>query len=295
VSLKRALLGVAALVWAGVVFGAWIAIDQGLAGPAVSFADVPGGSTGGMAGAMVAAVAGWMLIGYARQRVQRGEWKQTGREAGLRPTGSGSPPELMGTVDGRTVRARLEHRTVNSGGEGASRRVPYTVVEAGLDGPADHGLVGGPADGELDADIGTLRFEAVVEHADVADDLVAVEEQGLAVAGTAETAVETLATGTMGDALRSDDQLNLLSVGDAAGVVASFAEARNAEMEGAGSSLAEYPVDNLREELPGDAGTATVETHAHIQDGDALRGQAAAVVAIADVFEEARATPSSPD
>lgn len=293
--LKQTILGVAALAWAVVVFGAWIYVDQGLAEPTLSFADVPGGSTGGMAGAMVAAVAGWMLIGYVRQRVQRGEWKQTGREAGLRPTGEGSPPELTGTVDGRTVRARLEHRTVNSGGEGTSRRVPYTVVEAELDGPADHGLVGGPADGEIDADVGTLRFEAVVENADVADDLVAVEEQGLVVAGTSETAVETLGTGTMGDALRSDDQLNLLSVGDGASVVTSFAEAHNAEMEGVGSSLAEYPVDNLVEEVPGNAGTATVETHAHIQDGDALRGQAAAVVAIADVFEEATDRPSSPN
>ena len=285
--LKRAILGLAALAWAAVVFGAWIAVDQGLAEPALSFGDVPGGSTGGMAGAMVIALAGLAVIGYGRRRVESSEWKQVGNAAGLRPTGDGSPPALTGTVDGRTVRARLEHRTVSKGPEGGSRRLPYTVVEAALDGPAEDGLVGGPADGEIDADIGTLRFETMLEHANLAEDLVAVEEQGLVLVGTSGTAVETLATGTMGDALRSDDQLNLLSVGDGARVVSSFAEARNAEMEGVGSSFAEYPVENLVEEVPGDAGTATVETHAHLQDGDALRGQAAATVAIADVFEEA--------
>jgi hypothetical protein len=284
--LKRGLVSLFTLVWTALAFGAWIYVDQGFAEPFLSVADVPGGSTGAFVGAMVAAVAGWVVLGSVYRRLERADWKQTGREAGLRPAGSGSPPELTGTVDGRTVRARLEKRTV-SGTEGSTRQVPYTVVEAELDGPADHGLVGGPADGDIDANIGTLAFEAVVENANLADDLVAVEEQGLVVAGTAETAVRALATGTMGDALRSDDQLNLLSVGDGARVVTSFAEAHNAEMEGVGRSLAEYPVDNLVEELPGDAATATVETDAHIQDGDVLRGQAAAVVAIADVFEEA--------
>lgn len=285
-NLKRGLVSVLALVWTALAFGAWIYVDHGYAEPSVSVADVPGGSTGAFVGAMVATVAGWVVFGSVYTRLERAEWTQTGREAGLRPAGSGSPPELTGTVDGRTVRARLEKRTV-SGAEGASKTVPYTVVEAELDGPADHGLVGGPADASIDAHIGTLEFEAVVENVDIADDLVAVEEDGLVVAGTSETAVRALATGTMGDALRSDDQLNLLSVGNGTLVVTSFAQAHNAEMEGVGRSLAEYPVDNLVEALPGDASTATVETYAHIQDGDALRGQAAAVVAIADVFDEA--------
>lgn len=80
--LKRGLLTLIGLAWMGLAFGAWIYVDQGLAEPALSFADVPGGSTGGFAGAMVATVAGWMLIGVVRQRLQSADWEQTGREAG---------------------------------------------------------------------------------------------------------------------------------------------------------------------------------------------------------------------
>lgn len=291
-NLKRGLVSLFAVVWTALAFGAWISVDQGFAEPFLSAADVPGGSTGAFVGAMVAAVAGWIVFGSVYRRQEVAEWKQIGHEAGLRAAGSGSPPELTGTVDGRTVRARLEKRRV-SGTEGSTKRVPYTTVEAELDGPAADGLVGGPEDGSIDADIGTLRFEAMVENAAVADDLVAAEEDGLVVAGTSETAVEVIATGATGDALRSNDKLQLLSVGDGAGVVRRFADARNEEMEGLGSSLAEYPVDNIVERLPGDASTVAVETQVFLESGDALQSHAAAVVAIADVFEEATAESSA--
>lgn len=77
-------------------------------------------------------------------------------------------------------------------------------------------------------------------------------------------------------------------------MVSSWAEARNEEIEGVGSSIAEYPVDNLVERVPGDAATVTVETKASIRNGDELPRFAEGVVAIADAFEEATArTPAT--
>lgn len=58
-------------------------------------------------------------------------------------------------------------------------------------------------------------------------------------------------------------------------------------MEGRELSIAEYPVDNLVERVPGDAATVTVETQASIWDGPELRRFTEGVVAIADAFKEA--------
>ncbi|MEF8826208.1 MAG: hypothetical protein V5A27_07705, partial [Halapricum sp.] len=102
---------------------------------------------------------------------------------------------------------------------------------------------------------------------------------------------EAVADGLSGDALRAIRDLNIGSLGDASGVVANWAEARNEELEG---SIVEFPVDNLVERVPGDAATVTVETKSSIRDGDELRRFAEGVVAIADAFEEAAAhTPVS--
>ncbi|MFB6137648.1 MAG: hypothetical protein ABEJ42_04825 [Halobacteriaceae archaeon] len=106
-----------AVAWFVVVFGAVISVDQGLAEPWLSISDVPGGFTGGIAIGIVAAFLGWMVISSRITRIERAEWREVGRQAGLRPAGDGaeSGSELTGTIDGRTVSARYEKVNVESG------------------------------------------------------------------------------------------------------------------------------------------------------------------------------------
>jgi hypothetical protein len=131
----------------------------------------------------------------------------------------------------------------------------------------------------------------MAETAADVEGLVAGESGDLILVGTSSSAMEALAEGLSGRALRAIGELQIVSAGDASGVVARWAEARNEELEG---SNIEYPVENLVERVPGDAGTVTVETQAAMGDGDELRRFTEGVVAIADAFEESTArTPAS--
>lgn len=294
--LKGALFNVAMLAVFLLAFGAWIAVDLGLAEPYLSMADVPGGSIGGMAVAMGAFIAGAVVIGYVKQHHESDQWTEAGRTAGLEPTGTDSPPELTGTVDGRLVRARIEKRTRTVDPEGVTRRIPYTIVQADLLNPAGDGLIAGRTGDRIEApDVGSLELDAMVENQSVSSELVGVSERGLVVVGTSKAAVQGLASGSIGDALRANEQLNLVAVGNASRVVTTFAEAHNAEMEGLGSSLAEYPVDNLVERFPDDAESVTIDTQAFLQSGDALRGHVKAAVVIAELFENATASGPTED
>ena len=143
----------------------------------------------------------------------------------------------------------------------------------------------------VDDGVGTLDFDDMAETASAVEGLVAVESGDLMLVGTAAEPMEAVADGLSGDALRAIKELKFASIGDASGVVATWAEARNEELEG---SIAEYPVDNLVERVPGAAATVTVETKESIRDGDVLRRFATGVVAIADAFEAATTrTPAS--
>lgn len=289
--LKGALFNLATLAVFLLAFGPWIAVDLGHAEPSLSMADVPGGSVGGMVLAMGTFVAGLVVIGYVKQQTQSDQWTAAGRAAWLEPSGTDSPPELTGTVDGRQVRARIEMRTRTTGTEGTTNQIPYTIVQADLERSADDGLIAGRSGERIEApDTGSLALDAVVENASAASELVAVEKQGLVVVGTSETAVQALA---IGDALRGNEQLNLLAAGNARHIVTTFAEARNAEMEGLGSFIAEYPTANLLERFPADAGTVTIESQTFTELGDALRGHLDAAVTIADLFVNATAGAST--
>jgi len=270
-------------VWLILAFGAWVYVDLGRTAPHLSFSDIPGGSMGAFVGAMAATIAGWIVIGILQQRHESAEWQEVGRQAGLQPAGDGSrsPPDLTGTVDGRTVTVRVDRRTTSWSDDG---KVTFTIGQAELDGPADDGLVVGTVGGRVDAGVGTLDFDDVVETVSAVEGLVAVETDGLVLMGTSSSAVEAVAGDLSGEALRSVRDLRIVSVGDGAGVVAKWAEARNEELEG---SIAEYPVDNLVERIPGDAATVTVETASPIRDGEALRRYVEGAVAIADAFESA--------
>lgn len=117
-SLTKTVYQALAVAWGVMVFGGVIAVDQGLAEPLLSISDVPGGMTGGMAIGIVAALVGWLVIGSRITRIERAEWREVGREAGLRPADNGGDSdetELTGTIDGRTVSARYEKVNVKSG------------------------------------------------------------------------------------------------------------------------------------------------------------------------------------
>ncbi|QLG49279.1 hypothetical protein [Natrinema halophilum] len=291
--LKGAFLKTAAVVWMILLFGTWIYVDAGYAGSTLSFSEVPGGSMGAFVGAMIITIAGWRVIGNLQYQHEADQWREVGQQAGLQPTGSGSPPKLTGTVDGRTVTARFEKHQVSGSEEGGGRLVTFTFADAELAGPADEGLVVGTAGERVRAHngVGTLDFDDLYETASAAG-LVAAETEDLVLVGTSSAVVEAVVDGLSGRALHAIRDLQIVSAGDASGMVAEWAEARNDQMEGVGSSLAEHPVDNLVELVPGDAATVTVETKAAIQDGDELRRFAEGTVAIADAFEDASGAES---
>ena len=291
--LKGGFLKTAAVAWMILLFGAWVYVDAGYAGPALSFSAVPGGSMGAFAGAMLSTVVGWLVIGKLQHRHEADQWREVGRQASLQPTGSGSPPDLTGTVDGRTVTARFEKRQVSGSTEGGDRLVPVTFADAELAGPADEGLIVGTAGGRVRVHngVGTLDFDDLYETASDAG-LVAAKTEDLVLVGTSSAVVEAAADGLSGRALHAFRDLQIVSGGDGSGMVAEWAEARNEEMEGVGSSFAEHPVDDLVELVPGDAATVTVETKTAIRDSDELRRFAEGIVAIADAFEDASRTES---
>ena len=287
--LRDVLFQAATAAWMLLVVGAWMFVDAGYAEPTLSFSEIPGGSVGGMAGALVAVFAGATIIGKVRQRDEASDWREAGQQAGLRPADDETPPALTGTVDGRTLTARYERRQRGGSTEGEVRWVPFTEADADLLSPAEAGLIVGTAGGDIHVEdgVGTLDFDDVAETASAADGLVAAETGDLVLVGTSSAAVEAVSDGLSGKALRAIGDLNIVSAGDASDVVARWAEARNEELEEAGSSVVEYPVDNLVERVPGDATTVTVEMQGSIQDGDELKRFAEGVVAIADAFEEA--------
>lgn len=288
---KGAFYKIATVAWMILVFGAWIYVDAGYAEPFLTSSTVPGGSTGAFVGALVAFIAGGMVIGTLKHRHEAEDWEEAGRQAGLEPTEDANRPELTGTVDGRTVTARYETRTV-AGGEGGSQRVTVTFADVELAGPADEAVVVGTPGETVDVPngVGTLRFDDLSETASAAG-LVAEETEILVLLGTSSAVVEDVADGQSGRALQAIRDLEIVSAGDASGMVAEWAEARNEELE---DFIAEFPVENLAECVPGDAATVTVETRAAMRDRDVLRRFTEGVVAIADAFEEASAsTPGS--
>jgi hypothetical protein len=288
--LKKLFYSAARLIWVALVAGAWVSLDQGYTEPWLSFTDIPGGSTGAGVIGLIAALVGYLYISSLHRDAEHAEWEETGQEAGLRRSEAGgntSGPTLTGTVDGRTVTASYEKRKLSAGDEG-SRRVTFTLCGAALYVPFDEGVVVGRAGETVDAGVGTIDFDEIAETVSAAEGLVAIETGDLIFVGTAAPIVEAVADGTSGDALRAVKDLEIASMGDAAGPIADWAEARNEEFE---DSIFGFPVENFVERVPGDAATVTVETQAAIRDGDDLRRFAEGVVAIADAFEEGTERP----
>jgi hypothetical protein len=117
VGLKKTVYKALGVAWFFVVFGGVIYVDLGRAEPWLSISDIPGGMTGGMAIGIVLFAVGGVVLNSRITRIERAEWREVGREAGLRPAGDGrdtDETELTGTIDGRTVSAGYEKVNVGS-------------------------------------------------------------------------------------------------------------------------------------------------------------------------------------
>lgn len=115
--------------WALVVFGGTVAVFSGRAAPVVTPETLPiGGPIGLFAFAGGLLVAGGVVIALLKRRA----WRRAGRRANLEPEGGGllGNPALVGTANGRTVRARTIKRQTSGGGESGSSTSTFTVVEA---------------------------------------------------------------------------------------------------------------------------------------------------------------------
>lgn len=292
--LLKALLEAMKWVLVALILGVGITVGSGNAEPYVSPSAIPGGPEATFAGMFVGVVAVVLVVGQLQEVIRGDEWEAAGRHAGLQPEGNGglrSLPDVSGTVDGVAVTARTEKHTVNTGGEGGSTTVRYTLVEAELPGPADDGvIVGRTGDGRMRAERGEVDVDDVVEHLSADEGLVTAETGDLSAVGTSEPAVQAVINGPAGKATRSLEKLDLAHVGDAAAVVASYAETQNEELE---DSVFEFPVERLADPVPGDAATVTIETKDLVLNVEEFRRLVVAVVAIADAFAEATVRASA--
>lgn len=172
----------------------------------------------------------------------------------------------------------------------------FTYVDAELAAQAEEGVVvGNPARRDR-RPMGNVDFDRFAETVSDIEGLFATTTGALFLMGTSAAAVQAVADVSSGEVLRTSADLNVVAVGDASSVVAAWTEAIEEGLEWEGSWKAENSVDDLVDDVPGDAATVTIETRGQkpIRDGDELRGLAEGAVAIADAFEAATVrTPPS--
>lgn len=268
---KHSLYQLALLLWGTLSFGVSIAVFTGNAEPYVTPADLPiQGPVALFGTGLVSLLAGAFVLG----RLKRRSWKRTGRAAGLTPDGGFlGTPDLEGTVDGRAVRARTITRRTGSGGEGGSNRTTYTIVEADLAEPTEHGLLVAPGDG---TDVGTGSVNVDLDQLTTTVDGVA------AVADSDALARDTL-TQRVVDALDEPGRLEVVLVGNAADVLTD----QLPDGSGLTGSLFSHAKSKIADEMAGDAGTVSTEDKGLVLNATELEAQVAAVAATADSFERA--------
>lgn len=278
---KDTLYSVATLAWAVVVGGAGVLVVSGKAAPMVSPTTIPGGPIGG-----IGTIAGGVILGaYAIDRVRARDWVSTGRAAGLTSTSGGTlwgQATMDGTVEGRTVRARVNKRKESSGGESGSSKKAYTVVEADLDAAAEDGLLVGRTPPESSDDPGSGISALGENFGSVAT--VSLGEGFWAVADDEDLARAVL-TDRVRNAFHDLERVDGIYVGDAGGVLEdAVAEATGS---GLGGMVAGSVASLIAGSLPGDATRVSYETRGLLLDGDEMAGRARAVAAVADAFEAA--------
>lgn len=167
----------------------------------------------------------------------------------------------------------------------------FTYVDAELTAQAEEGVVVGNPGGRDHRRHENVDFDRFAETVSDMEGLFATTTDDLFVMGTSTATVQAVADVSSEEALRASEDLNVVAVGNASSVVAAWTEAINGGLEWEGSWKAENSVDNLVDDVSGDAATVTVETRGQdrIRDGDELRRLAEEAVSIADAFEGATA------
>lgn len=233
----------------------------------------------GPATPVVLILAAALLGSGSLSRLESRYWQSAGSEAGLEPESGGlfGAARFAGTVDGREVRVHL-HQV--SEGKGL-----HTVVRALLEGPAEDGAVVDFTGGR------TVRAFEVAEQADV-------EVEGLAAVGGSLAVAEAVVGGRAGDALRAVGVPGQVFVGDASRAFEGLDEFGGTDAGDAGLRLdveQHYGggYNPAGEPLVDDASVAHVCSR-RVLDGEELRRQAEAVVAVADAFERVTADAERP-
>lgn len=279
---KHTLYRLGTMAWWLVVAGSTIAVGTGNAEPYVSPAVVPDGPVGLFGSIVALGVIGTVALTALETR----SWKRTGRRAGLSPEGVGlrGKPDLTGTVDGRAVTASTYEGEHNSGGEGGTQSVTYTLVEADLDDPTDDGYVVGT--GDVSAYDDDIPSEIQTQ---------AVDGEHFVLGDVSEADARSVLTPQLEDAL--DGPVNAVVVGNPTDAITS---AIPDDVDGyLGSMLVSGMESALRDKETFAAGAASHDEKGLLLNATELEARVEAVAAAADAQAAARAdatrTEPSPD
>jgi hypothetical protein len=271
---KHRLYQLAMLLWAVGVAAVLILTISGNARPLLSPEALP------LDGPLqfVAVLVGLVLLGVVViLRLETNAWKAAGKQAGLSPRGGGlrGKPDLVGTVDGREVRAYTVKRETGGGdGESGTSTTVFSVVETALAEPTDRGLIVSAANGA------NLGPESV--PADLSDQVRTVGD--VAVVGESDAFAQEAITPTAETELAKLESDANVNAGEAADVFIDAIKASDSSLAGSMIGLME---SKIKEAMPAGPETVGTERKGVILDGDALEARAKAVVAVADGFENA--------
>lgn len=271
---KHKLYQLAMVSWGVVVSAVLILTISGNARPFLSPEALPiDGPLQFVGVAAVLVVLGVLVI----LRLETNAWKAAGRQAGLSPRGGGlrGKPDLVGTVDGREVRAHTIKRETGEGdGESGTSTTVFSVVETTLAEPTDRGLIVSAANGA------NLGPESV--PADLTDQVRTVGD--VAVVGESDAFAQEAITPKAGTELAKLENDASVNAGAAADIFIEAIKASDSSLAGSMIGLME---SKLKEAMPAGPETVGTERKGVILDGDALEARAKAVVAVADGFENA--------
>lgn len=270
---KHKLYQLAILLWGVVVFGTLILTISGNARPYLSPGALP------IDGPLQFVGVGAVLVVFGALvllRLERNAWKTAGEQAGLSPRGAGlrGKPDLVGTVDGREVRAHIVKRDTGGGGESDSINTTFTVVETDLAESTARGLIVSPANG---ANPGPESVPA-----DLSGQVRSVGD--VAVVGESDAfAREAITPRAENEIAKLDSDANV-NAGEAADV---FIDAVKDSESGLAGSMIGLMESKIKDRMPSGPETVGTERKGVILNADELETRSQAVAAVADGFENA--------